>query len=90
MRDANDRGNASYDQTSEQKIVSRDAVRQALWNKHLQSPALALTEALRRVEGKEEAGSLTSGGSRKWTLLGCSRRLLNVELVGDWEVGTKR
>ena len=33
-------GDAYYDQTSEQHIVSRHAVRQALWNKHLKNPTL--------------------------------------------------
>ena len=45
VRDAKERGDAYNDQTSEQKIVDRDA-----WNKHLQNSALALAEAPRRVE----------------------------------------
>ena len=50
MRHARERCDAYYDQTSEHKIVNRDAVRRELWNKHLQSAALALAEELRRVE----------------------------------------
>ena len=50
IRGAKVRGDANYDQTSEQRIVNREAVRQELWNKHLLNTALTLTEALRRVE----------------------------------------
>ena len=49
IRDARERGDAHYDQTSEQHIVNRDAVRQDLWNKHVW----------------EEAGSSTAGVGRK-------------------------
>ena len=51
MRDARV-SDAKHDQTSEQEIVNRDAVRQELWNKHL-----------RRVEAWEQAGSSTAGVS---------------------------
>ena len=51
------RGVAYFDPTSEQKIVARDAVRQELWNRHLQHAALALTEALQWKEvGFSSAG----------------------------------
>ena len=55
-------GDEHYDPASEHKIINRDKVRQELWNKQLQNPALALTEAVRRVEEWEEAGSSTAGG----------------------------
>ena len=42
VRDAKERGDEYCDQTSEQKIVNREAVRQTLWNKYLLNPALAL------------------------------------------------
>ena len=35
IRGTRERGDAHYDQTSEQHIVNRDAVRQDLWNKHV-------------------------------------------------------
>ena len=57
MRDAKESGDACCDQTSKQKNVNRDVVRQELWNKHLQNKALGLTEASRRVE--EWEGSST-------------------------------
>ena len=74
-RDAKVRSVTYYDQTAEQKIVSRDAVRQELWTKHLQNPVLALTEALRRVDGSTEAEIplLSPSGRRK--LLQLSRCL---------------
>ena len=50
--------------TNEQKLIDRNVVRQDLWVKHLQSPVIALTAALRSVEEWEEAGSSTAGGSR--------------------------
>ena len=53
MRDAKERSDACYDQTCAHKVVNRDAVRQELRDKHLQSPALALDEALRRSGGME-------------------------------------
>ena len=50
-RDAKERCDAYRPQTSEQKVVDREAVRQELWNEHLlMSPAQALAEPLRRVE----------------------------------------
>ena len=49
IRDAKDRGDECHDQTGEQEIVNRDAVREELWDKHLQNPTLAFDEALRRV-----------------------------------------
>ena len=63
-RDAKERGDAYCDQTSDQSIVNRDAVRQELWNERPKHPALALDEALRRVAVWDDAGSSTSGGSR--------------------------
>ena len=65
IRGAKERCDAYHDQTSQPKIVNRDAVRQESWNKHLQNPALALAEALRRVEVWDGAVSSTAGGSRK-------------------------
>ena len=44
--EARGRGDENYDPTSEQDIISRDAVRRELRTKHLQSPVMALTEAL--------------------------------------------
>ena len=41
MSEAKAKGYAFYDQTSEQQIVSLEAVRQALWDKHLQNPTMA-------------------------------------------------
>ena len=43
------KGDACYDQDSEQQVVSGEAVRLAPWEKHLQNPTRALDEALRRV-----------------------------------------
>ena len=57
------RGDANCDQTSEQKIVAREAVRQELWDEHLQSPTLALDEPSRRVVW-DDADSSTAEGSR--------------------------
>ena len=64
IRDAKERSDAYYDQTSEQKIANPDAVRLALWNTHLRNPALALAEVLRRVAVWDDAGSSTAGGRR--------------------------
>ena len=61
---AKGRGDEYRDQASEQKMVNRDAIRQELWSQHLQHPALALDEALRRVAAWDDAGSSTAGGSR--------------------------
>ena len=60
MRDAKERCDAYCDQPSEQKISNLVAVREELWNKHLQNPALALTEALRRVEVWDDPVSSTA------------------------------
>ena len=61
MSEARGRGDTWHDQTTEKKIEkSFNAVRQDLWNKHLQNPALALSEALWRVEVWQEAGSSTA------------------------------
>ena len=46
MRDAKERGDTNHDQTSEQKIAYRSAVRQALWANQLHNAVLAFTEAL--------------------------------------------
>ena len=48
-REAKAKGDENYAQDSEQKIESLVAVREALWEKYLQSPALALHELLRRT-----------------------------------------
>ena len=64
VRDAKARGDAHYDQNSVYKIENRSEVRQELWDKHLQSPASALSEALWSVDDWEDAGSSTAGGSR--------------------------
>ena len=68
MRDAKERYDACCDQPSEQKILNLDAVREELWNKHLQNPAQALTEALRRVEVWDDP--VSSCGSREPKLSG--------------------
>ena len=81
-RHAKERGDECYDQTSEQKVVNRDAVRLEWWNTHL----LFLTEALRRFEDLETGDSSTAGDLARFF----SRRVLNGELVGDCEVGTRR
>ena len=48
----------------EGKLKAGVAVRQALWEAHLQSPVSALEEASRRTEeGAERAESSTAGGS---------------------------
>ena len=57
VRDAKERGDAYYDQASEQTVVSGDAFRQEVWSEHLQQPALALDEALRIVVVWDDAGS---------------------------------
>ena len=41
VRDVKERDNFFPDQGSEQQIVNRCAVRQELWNKHLENPAQA-------------------------------------------------
>ena len=64
MSETKGRGDTHNDQTNEKMIEHQKAVRQDLWNKHLQSPALALSAALRRVAECEGAGSSTDGGSR--------------------------
>ena len=46
-----------------QKIEPWEGVRQELWGAHLKSPTFALSEALRKVEMWEDAGS-SAGGSR--------------------------
>ena len=61
-------GDAYYDQTSEQ-IVNRDALRHELLKRYLQKPALALTEAVRRVEEWKGAGTSTAEGARKWAMI---------------------
>ena len=38
MNEAKVRGDRDYDPTSEQRIASRDAVRQEMWTKLLQTP----------------------------------------------------
>ena len=60
VRDAKERGDEHYDQTSEHNIVNRDRFGRNFGKKHLQNPALALAEALRRVDLWDD----TSGGSR--------------------------
>ena len=62
MRDAKKSCDAKFDQTREQKIVNRETVRQELWDRHLLNPALAITEALRRVDVCDDAGSSTQEG----------------------------
>ena len=64
ITDVKERGDQHHDQTSEQEIVNREAVRQELWNKHLLNTALALAQSLRGVEVCEDAGSSTAGRSR--------------------------
>ena len=54
IRQAKEKEDACYDQDSEQQIVSRETVRQTLWDKHLQNPTMARDEALRRVAGGRE------------------------------------
>ena len=53
VREAEEKGDACYDQGSERPIVSREVVRQAPWDKHPQNPAMAQDEALRRVAAVE-------------------------------------
>ena len=62
---AQEKGDACDDRTHAKKIESRREVRQSVWNEHFQNPAKALSEALRRVEEWEDAGSSTAGGSRR-------------------------
>ena len=64
VTEAEEKGDAYYDQTSEQQIVSLDMVRQASWDTHLQNPTIALDEALRRVAALDNGDSRTVGGSR--------------------------
>ena len=45
VRVAEEKGDAYNDQDCEQQIVSREAVRQAVWDKHLQNPTISKTEA---------------------------------------------
>ena len=61
--DAKERGNEFHDRASEWRIVNREAVRQELWNKQMQNPALTPTETLRRPKVWDHAGSSTAGGS---------------------------
>ena len=63
-REAKEKGYASYDHDSDWQVVSREAVRQKLWEKDLPNPTLALDGALRRVAVWDNADSLTAGGSR--------------------------
>ena len=76
VRDAKGRGDAYYDQASEQTIVDGDAVRQDVLGEHLQQPAKALDEALRRVVVWDDADSRESEPQR---LLSSSRRADIVE-----------
>ena len=64
LSDDKESGEEYNDQASEQNIANREAVRPELWNKHLLTPALALAEALRRVEAWDDAGSSTTGRNR--------------------------
>ena len=63
-RDAKERGHTYYDQTSEQHIFIRDAVRHELWDVHLQNPTVALDGALRRLAVWSDADSSTSEPER--------------------------
>ena len=63
VRGATGRGDAYYDQASASKIECRNEVRQELGNEHLQSPASAVSEALRRVQEWEDAGLSTVEGA---------------------------
>ena len=56
MRDAQG-GDAFCDQTHAKNIEKREEVRQELLNKHLEGPALAVSDALRRAEEWTGAGS---------------------------------
>ena len=49
---------------AETKLERRKEVRQELWSAHLKSPTFALSEALRREDVWEDAGS-SAGGSRR-------------------------
>ena len=53
-----------------EKIDTRNAYRQDLWNRHLQNPALAVDKRCGRVTEWEEAGSSTAGGSRNGAVCG--------------------
>ena len=60
--DGKEHGDAHHDQTSEQKIVNWDAVRQELWDKHLQSRTLALVMVCEEWHGttltlRQQAGA---------------------------------
>ena len=60
VMDARERGGTCDDQSYTTNIECKEAVRQGLWNAHLQSPPCAVSEALRSVETWEDA----AGGSR--------------------------
>ena len=65
LREAKAKGDEYYDQDSERQIVSREAERQAPWEKHVEGPTMALGEALRRTAVVEaRADSYNVGGSR--------------------------
>ena len=49
MREAKANGSEYYNQGSGRQIASRVAAREALWEKHLQSPVSSLEEALRKT-----------------------------------------
>ena len=70
VRDAKERSDACYDQTCAQKVVNRDAVRQELCDKHLQSP-LALDEAVRRIGGMERRWLFHSRGDQDLSVFFC-------------------
>ena len=64
VTEATMKGEEYYDQGSARRIESRVAVKQAMWEKHLQSPVSVLDEALRRTAaGGERAGSSAAGRS---------------------------
>ena len=57
-------GEAYEDQGSGRQFESRESAREAMWEKHLQSPVSALDETLTRTAaGGERAESATAGGS---------------------------
>ena len=63
-REAKANGDEYYDRGRRRQIESRAALRQAMWEQHLQSLVSALEEALRRREaGGGRTESSTAGGS---------------------------
>ena len=63
MREAKGKCEDHYGLINEQKFINRNVDREGLWNKHLQSPVLPLSEALRRVEEWKESDPSMTGKS---------------------------